>query len=217
MFDFLTELFDDVLDVVVDIADTAFDVASSTVSFTGDLLGEAVDTTVDVVSHVVSGVGDFAEGTFDLSAEVLCALLVPLLFSDNKQEREAAERRYERQVSDYRERSEQSVNDYVQQKKQSYQQHFSWAQQSLNEEQNRLHVVAVQHLREELCFVKESIIQLKSRKTTLKIQRDNCQNDSQKVQITTEIQAIKKLLRPLSDNKKQINHQLDELCQNEYE
>ena len=217
MFGFFTELFDDVCDVVIDVADTALDVASSTASFTGDILVDVLDTTIDLVSDVTSGIGDFAEGTFDLSTEVLGALLAPLLFSNNNQEREAAERRYERQIRDYRDRSEQAVNNYAQQQQQSYQQHLSWAQLSLNKEQKRLRDVAIRQLREERCFVKESMTQLKLHKSMLKMQRDNCQNDSQKVQITTEIQAIKKLLRPLSDNKKQINHQLDELCQNEYE
>ena len=181
------------------------DVASSTASFTFDVLGD-----------VATGVGNLAEGTIDLSTDILGALLAPIFdptyFDPKKeQQREAAERRFERQVNGLRERSNDAVNNYVQQQKQSYQQHASWGEQTLSKAQKHARYLAFQSLRQERDIVRSYISQLKPRKDALKAQLDNCQDNDQRQQLKAEIRAINALLNPLYTQLKVIKTQFDEL------
>ncbi len=216
MFGFFSDFVGSVVDVVADTASFGFEVVGDVASGLGDVATSVGGFAFEVVSDVASGVGGFAGDAIDLGSNILGALLLPIFDPTNidpkkEQQREAAERRYERQVHAVRERSNQAVNAYVQQQKQSYQQHHAWGEQTLSKAQKHARYVAFRYLREERDMVRSYISQLKPRKDALKAQLDNCQDNEQRQQLKAEIRAINALLNPLYTQLKNIKTQFDEL------
>ena len=143
---------------------------------------------------------------------LLAPIFDPTYFDPKKeQQREAAERRFERQVNGLRERSNDAVNSYVQQQKQAYQYHAFGAQQVLTKAQKHARYLAFEALRQERGLVRSYISQLKPRKDALKAQLDDCQDNDQRKQLKAEIRAINALLNPLYTQLKDIKTQFDEL------
>ena len=216
MFGFFSDFVDSVVDVASSVGNFTVDVVSDVAGVVGDVASSTASFTFDVLGDVATGVGNLAEGTIDLSTDILGALLAPIFdptyFDPKKeQQREAAERRFERQVNGLRERSNDAVNNYVQQQKQSYQQHHAWGEQTLSKAQKHARYVAFRYLREERDMVRSYISQLKPRKDALKAQLDNCQDNDQRQQLKAEIRAINALLNPLYTQLKVIKTQFDEL------
>ena len=216
MFGFFSDFVDSVVDVASSVGNFTVDVVSDVAGVVGDVASSTASFTFDVLGDVATGVGNLAEGTIDLSTDILGALLAPIFdptyFDPKKeQQREAAERRFERQVNGLRERSNDAVNNYVQQQKQSYQQHASWGEQTLSKAQKHARYLAFQSLRQERDIVRSYISQLKPRKDALKAQLDNCQDNEQRQQLKAEIRAINALLNPLYTQLKNIKTQFDEL------
>ena len=216
MFGFFSDFVDSVVDVASSVGSFTVDVVSDVAGVVGDVASSTASFTFDVLGDVATGVGNLAEGTIDLSTDILGALLAPIfdpIYFDPKkeQQREAAERRFERQVNGLRERSNDAVNNYVQQQKQSYQQHASWGEQTLSKAQKHARYLAFQSLRQERDIVRSYISQLKPRKDALKAQLDNCQDNDQRQQLKAEIRAINALLNPLYTQLKVIKTQFDEL------
>ena len=216
MFGFFSDFVDSVVDVASSVGSFTVDVVSDVAGVVGDVASSTASFTFDVLGDVATGVGNLAEGTIDLSTDILGALLAPIFdptyFDPKKeQQREAAERRFERQVNGLRERSNDAVNNYVQQQKQSYQQHVSWGEQTLSKAQKHARYLAFQSLRQERDIVRSYISQLKPRKDALKAQLDNCQDNDQRQQLKAEIRAINALLNPLYTQLKNIKTQFDEL------
>jgi hypothetical protein len=216
MFGFFSDFVDSVVDVASSVGSFTVDVVSDVAGVVGDVASSTASFTFDVLGDVATGVGNLAEGTIDLSTDILGALLAPIFdptyFDPKKeQQREAAERRFERQVNGLRERSNDAVNNYVQQQKQSYQQHVSWGEQTLSKAQKHARYLAFQSLRQERDIVRSYISQLKPRKDALKAQLDNCQDNDQRQQLKAEIRAINALLNPLYTQLKVIKTQFDEL------
>ena len=216
MFGFFSDFVDSVVDVASSVGSFTVDVVSDVAGVVGDVASSTASFTFDVLGDVATGVGNLAEGTIDLSTDILGALLAPIFdptyFDPKKeQQREAAERRFERQVNGLRERSNDAVNNYVQQQKQSYQQHVSWGEQTLSKAQKHVRYLAFQALRQERDIVRSYISQLKPRKDALKAQLDNCQDNDQRQQLKAEIRAINALLNPLYTQLKVIKTQFDEL------
>ena len=208
--------FDDLFDIVVDVVETAGSVVVDTVEFAGDVAGDifdvardATESSFNVVTHVA---GIVADDTFNTTGELMAGLL-GVIFGSNvsNEEREAAERQYEREMSQLRQQSDNSVKQYQQQQQQVYQQHVSSAQQSHHQQQNALFAQAKAQLKQEKSVVQGYISQLKQHKDTLKAQLTHCTTAQQQTVLKQEIKAINQLLTPLYAQLKHIKEQQAEL------
>ena len=107
MFGFFSDFVDSVVDVASSVGNYTVEVVSDVAGVVGDVASSTASFTFDVLGDVATGVGNLAEGTIDLSTDILGALLAPIFdptyFDPKKeQQREAAERRFERQVNGLR-------------------------------------------------------------------------------------------------------------------
>jgi hypothetical protein len=208
--------FDDLFDIVVDVVETAGSVVVDTVEFAGDVAGDifdvardATESSFNMVTHVA---GIVADDTFNTTGELVTGLLGVIFGSNSSnEEREAAERQYERQMSQLRQQSDNSVKQYQQQQQQVYQQQFNSAQQSHHQQQKALFAQAKAQLKQEKSVVQGYISQLKQHKDTLKSQLTHCTTAQQQTVLKQEIKAINQLLTPLYAQLKHIQNQRNEL------
>lgn len=206
MFDFLDDLFD----IVVDIVETTGSIVVDTVEFAGSVAADAIDIAVDVaegsfnlLGDVTTGLGVVANDGLDLTGEMIAGLIGVILSSDSSdEEREQAERRCERQLTQLREQSKSTVKQYQQQQQNVYQQKVRSAQ---HQQSAKVRQLALHHLKQERTTVTLFIDQLKPRRQQLKLDLANCQNIIQRTHMEAEYQAVDRLFKKLKKQLKRIN------------
>ncbi len=206
MFDFLDDLFD----IVVDVVETTGSIVVDTVEFAGSVAADAIDIAVDVaegsfnlVGDVTTGLGVVANDGLDLTGELIAGLIGAIFASNSSdEEREQAERRCERQLSQLREQSKNTVKQYQQQQQNVYHQKVRSAQ---HQQSAKVRQLALHHLNQERTTVTLFIDQLKPRRQQLKLDLANCQNIVQRTHMEAEYQAVDRLFKKLKKQLKRIN------------
>ncbi len=200
------------IEVAVDVVETAGSIAADTLEFTGGVVADVIQGSLEVASDLTDGIGFVVNDGLDLTGELAAALIGVILGNGNSnEEREQAERHYERQLSALREKSDTAIEQYKQQTQQTYNQHFASAIEQQQTQGQALLKQALAKLQQERRFVRDCIGQLKARKDRLNSQLSNCVNKHQQEILKQEIKAINQLLRPLHAQLKQINNQRHQL------
>jgi hypothetical protein len=216
LFGFVGDIVEGIGGIVVDVVETAGSVVVDTVEFAGDVAGDIFDVAIDatessfnMVTHVA---GIVADDTFNTTGELVTGLLGVIFGSNSSsEEREAAERQYERQMSQLRQQSDNRVAQYKQQQQQVYQQQSTLAQRGYHQQQKALFAKVKAQLKQEKSVVQGYISQLKPRKEALKAQLVHCTFTQQHTVLKQEIKAINQLLTPLYAQLKHIKKQQAEL------
>ncbi|HMY01544.1 MAG TPA: hypothetical protein PKC44_17380 [Agitococcus sp.] len=205
------------IEVAADVVETTSSIAADTLDFTGGILADAMDVTVEVASDLVDGIGSMASDSLDLTGELVAGLIGVILGNGNSnEEREQAERRYERQLSALREKSDTAIVQYKQKTQQTYNQRLASAIAKQHTQRQALLSKALTDLNQERRFVRDCIGQLKTHKDRLNSQLTICFKTHQQEILKQEIKAVNQLLSPLYGRLKQINSHCDELTISAY-
>ena len=213
------DLFDFVVDTVVDVVETTGTIVVDTVEFAGSVAADVIDVALEVAEGTVSLAGDVIDGLgvigndgLDLTTELIAGFIGVILSSNSSdEEREAAEYRHQRQMFQLREQSDQKVKQYQQKQQEAYQSHVNYA---VNKQKQALRHEAFKQLHHERDTVRLYLSELKPRKDALKIELDACADLQQQQRLKAEIKALNRLLTPLYEQLKHIKLQLEQLHQN---
>ena len=206
MFDFLDDLFS----IVVDVVETAGSIVVDTVEFAGSVAADAIDIAVDVAEgsfnvagDITTGLGIVANDGYDLTGEMIAGLIAAIFGSNSSDEqREQAEHRCERQLTQLRGQSKSTVKQYQQQQQKVYEQKANAAQQQQFKKTRQL---ALRHLKQERATINDFIDQLKPRRQQLKHELAKCKTTAQHTSLEQEYQALNRLYQQLKKQLKRIN------------